>query len=243
MKRHAKQIVLWAAFLLLPVSVDAQITDYTGSLGTTEYLNFVGAGGDAEVSSWSEDGSRYYVGPYVGEFQTGGVTSPRFSLICVDFDHYAGDQEVDVTGLGSGQTDAGLGATRLGDASGSLSTYRQAAYLGSLMDSWADHGPDRPTVFSGLHAAIWTLMTGRDIGGSDYDYRDDFLALASLEAASFDTDGWYVLSAADGYDGQEMLIRTPASTVPEPSTYLLMATGLLFLVFFGRKRMRDLNEG
>ena len=33
MKRHATQIVLWTAFLLFPMSADAQITDDMGSLG------------------------------------------------------------------------------------------------------------------------------------------------------------------------------------------------------------------
>ncbi len=31
------------------------------------------------------------------------------------------------------------------------------------------------------------------------------------------------------------------SVVPEPQTYILMATGLLFMVFFGRRRMKEMG--
>jgi hypothetical protein len=241
MKRHAKLIVLWTAFLMFPMSVNAQITDYMGPLGDSEYLNFLNAG-ERVASTWTENGSRVYVGPYVGAFGQ-GVTDPQFSLICVDFENYAGDQQVNVTGLGSVGDDDGLGATRLGTASGSLLKYRQAAYLGSLFDE--DWGTDRRSAWSAIHAAIWTIMTGDWVGGGELDYagRNDFIAASELAVADgYSADGWYLLSAANGYNGQEMLIRTPASTVPEPSTYLLMATGLLFLVFFGRKRMRELEQ-
>lgn len=238
MKRLATSIVFWSLIALLPVPATAQITNYAGALGNQEYLDFVG--GSGVVSTWTTPtGSRVYVGPYTGRFATGGVTSPQFSLICVDFEHYAGDQWVNVTNLGSGQSDGGLGATRLGSAAGSLSTYRQAAYLGSLFESWQSFGSDRRTVWSGIHAAIWTLMSGSNVPGGTYAARDNFLQLASLNGSSFEADGWHVLSPGQGYNGQEMLIRT--NTVPEPSTYLLMGTGLILLFVFGRRRMKQLG--
>jgi len=241
MKKLVAPIVLWTAALLMPLPAAAQITNYEGVLGSQEYLDFLG--GSGVVSPWTEQmpngaWSQVYVGPYVGRFATNGVTSPSFSLVCVDFEHFAGDQWVNVTSLGSGQSDAGLANTRLGAGTGSLDTYRRAAYLSSLFESWEDYGTSKSTVWSGIHAAIWTITSGAEVGG-DAVTRDYFLHLADTEGATYAADGWYVLSGVDGRY-QEMLVRT--NTVPEPSTWLLMGTGLALLLVFGRGRMRKLDE-
>ena len=81
--------------------------------------------------------------------------------------------------------------------------------------------------------------------------REYFLGLAATEAAGFNTDGWYILSEndvdvalGDSNSGQEFLMRAdvPATVNPEPSTYLLLGTGLFFLVTVGRKRLIALRE-
>ena len=80
--------------------------------------------------------------------------------------------------------------------------------------------------------------------------REYFLDLAATNAAAFDTDGWYILSENDvalGHpdSGQEFLMRAevPATLSPEPSSYLLLATGLFFLMTVGRKgRLLALRE-
>jgi len=79
--------------------------------------------------------------------------------------------------------------------------------------------------------------------------REYFLDLADTNAAAFNTDGWYILSENDvtlGHSdsGQEFLMRAdvPATVNPEPSTYLLLGTGLFFLVTVGRKRLIALRE-
>ena len=59
--------------------------------------------------------------------------------------------------------------------------------------------------------------------------REYFLGLAGTEAVHFNADGCY----------QEFLILT---TAPEPSTYVLLASGLLLLVGVGRKRLLALDE-
>ena len=71
--------------------------------------------------------------------------------------------------------------------------------------------------------------------------------VAMSVASDFSTDGWYVLTGLDkgtaSYDGtgQEFLMRT--TSVPEPSTYLLMATGLLCINVVRRNRIMGLaNE-
>ena len=239
MRKLAKQIVLWSAFALFPVTAQGQwIDDYEGVLNGEEYLEFQGVG-DALVSDrgLTASGQYVYVGPYRGNFS--GVTSPSFSILCVDFAHTAGSQQVAVSGIGSGAPDI-LPATRM-DVTG---IYRALAYYGSLFDSWdaLGYGTDRRTVWTALHSAIWTIATGTNVGGATYALRDRILLDHAGAATTYSADGWYVLSGTDGYDRQEMLIRTPASTVPEPSTYLLMATGLLFLAVFGRKRLENVES-
>ncbi len=239
MKKLTAQIVLWSVFALFPAMAQGQwIDDYEGVLNGEEYLRFEGVG-DAVVSDrgLTASGQRVYVGPYRGSFS--GVTSPSFSILCVDFVHTAGSQQVAVSGIGSDAGDI-LPTTRL-NVTG---IYRSLAYYGSLFDSWDNlgYGTDRRTVWTALHSAIWTVATGSDIGGATYALRDRILADHSASAAAYSADGWYVLSGTNGYDRQEMLIRTPASTVPEPSTYLLMATGLLFLAVFGRKRLKNIES-
>jgi hypothetical protein len=233
MKRHAKQIVLWAAFLLLPMSVDAQITDYTGSLGATEYLNFMVRG---RASSFLI-GVGVYVGPYTGP-STRMSRLREFSLICVDFDNSPATRWVNVTGRDLGRPDVRLvwarrtGAFQVSPGGLPWVTFRRRVWRTSGQSAW-----------SAIHAAIWTIMSDGARSEAMITRVATTDPRSAAPNATVHADGWYVLSAADGYNGQEMLIRTPASTVPEPSTYLLMATGLLFLVFFGRKRMGELDEG
>lgn len=240
MKRFTSQIVLWAAFALFPVAVQGQwIDDYHGFLadGDVATLNVDGVG-DARASYRTMFDKNVYVGPYVGSFS--GVTAPSFSIICVDFFADANGQQVLATSIGSGAAEGGLTKTRLGKAeelAGSLDRYRQAAYYASLFDSWESLGSNRQTVWTDLHAQIWTIMTDHDFGTGETTFGETHL-LAALE---YEADGWYVLTGTGDNPGQEMLVRTRTATVPEPSTYLLMATGLFFLAVLGRKR-RDQVE-
>jgi hypothetical protein len=225
--RRTPLVVAGLTLALLPSATAAQLYDGP-PLDAQEYLQFVGAG-DAVVATWGG----VYLGPYEGSFLT--PTTPTFSLYCVDYTHHATSQWVDVTQLSGG---ADFGSTRLG----SFETYRHTAYLSSLFDSWQTLGDDKRTVWSGIHAAIWSLTNDQDLGSGETLAVRDLLLTDPFHlagAASFETDGWYVLSPGTepygGRDGQEFLIRAQ-STVPEPSTYLLMGTGLLLLAAFSRKR-------
>jgi hypothetical protein len=228
------------------------------------------------------------VGPYVARFTSPGPTSPSFSVVCIDYSNYAADGWMNVTSLAGGAL-SDMGATRLG---GNFAAYQQAAYLGSLFDSWEDYqgvgysattpvgAPGAPSgggvtvsgtfltranVFSGIHAAIWRVMTagtsnafpflstdpGVDPDGQEnlaYAMGQYFVERANSFAGAFSTDGWYVLSPTeisgstveqrlrDG--GQEFLIRTPPppQVVPEPSTWILLGSGLALLLVFHRRR-------
>jgi hypothetical protein len=198
---------------------------FDGVPDATEYLEFLGGSG-------VNGGYGVQVGPYRGRFTT--PTSPQFSIYCVDYNHYAKSQKVNVSALSSGP----LSLTRLQD----YSKYQKAAYLASLFDPGTDVNsdgtPEGTSSWGAIHAAIWYITSGVSVGNTTQ--RDYYLGLAAANAGSFSTAGWYVLSpenarggAFDG-TGQEFLMRTVS--VPEPASFLLLASGLLLLAAVSRKR-------
>lgn len=224
-------LALFAAFgfALAPTATSAQLAPIPNPV---EYLDFV----SANPSLFGNNGVSYNVGPYTGRFLTGpggSPTSGQFSLFCVDINGAATDAWTVSTSLAPPGGDAAMASTKLGSAAGSFAKYTKAAYLSSLFSSWATVNPSKQTAWSAIHAAIWSTMTGSTVGDAGFTLRDQLMAQAS---AAY-TNGWrgyhwYVLTPTDPKYGQEFLVVTP-----EPSTYLLLATGLLFLVALGRKRL------
>jgi len=209
--------MLVVGLLAQPGSVDAQQPYfYSGVPDAQEYLDFLSGSG-------VNGGYGVQVGPYAGRFTT--PATPMFSIYCVDYTHYARDQWVNVTRLDGGD----LSNTRLED----YGDYQKAAYLASLFDT-------APTsTWGGIHAAIWSITSGVSVGNASQ--RNYYLGLAAANSSSFSTQGWYVLSAsnpnrvADSQLGQEFLMRSVS--VPEPATFLLLASGLLCLAAVSRKRI------
>jgi len=223
MKRFLTRLLL-VGLLAQPAGLDAQQPYFfSGVPDAQEYLDFLGGSG-------VNGGYGVQVGPYVGRFTT--PTSPQFSIYCVDYNHYAKDQWVNVSALTSG---SGLLNTRLQD----YADYQKAAYLASLFDT----AP--MTSWGSIHAAIWSITSGVSVG--DPTQRAYYLGLAATNAGTFSTAGWYVLSpfnaAGGAFDGtgQEFLMRTVS--VPEPASFILLASGLLLLAAVSRKRMVFSREG
>jgi hypothetical protein len=173
-----------------------------------------------------------------------------------------------------------------------LMQYRQAAFLAAMFESYADlgtfnfdsngalaggettfgafgSGDTRRNVWSGIHAAIWSIMTPGfpgSVGGiNDIDLamamalpfinlaQDASAGIGSAATAfaEFDFSEWSVLTDvnADGQTGgkQEFLVRTTVpgvigvNVVPEPATVVLLLSGFLILFGVGRKRFGELG--
>lgn len=238
-------VAIGALFVFQPAATSAQITDAPRVPNSQEYLQFLGGSGQGSYLMPS-----YQVGPYRARFvdmgPPSGPTTPEFSIICVDFNHTAQSRWVNTAGIEGGD----LSTTRAG--AGSLVAYRKAAYLGALFDTgrWQSINANRKIAWSAIHGAIWSIMNGATGVGPVpvlssnalvAGLRDGLMTdAAAAVGAGYTADGWYVVTPQNLKYGQEFLIRT--NVVPEPSTYILLATGLLLIVGFGRKRMRSLSE-
>lgn len=230
-------LALAAALAVLPAAALAQ--GLAPVPNAQEYLQFLGGSGVNGTFG-------VQVGPYSGRFGS-DPAAPSFNLYCVDFDHYARSTTVTASKIGGD-----LGTTRLGSTGGQVAAYTRAAYLASLFESYQGNA----AAWSSLHAAIWTTIRGSlDPANPNYGQpvpigadpaRDAFIADAQAAVdGGWSAEGWYVLTPDNGIDvnnpwnGQEFLVRV---NVPEPGTLLLMASGLLLLLGFGRSRMEVARE-
>ncbi|MDH3272118.1 MAG: PEP-CTERM sorting domain-containing protein [Gemmatimonadota bacterium] len=241
--RRFSGLSLGLALLAAPIGVEAQGV-YTGVPPTMDYFEFVNGGDQPGTFG-------VMVGPYVGNFLNDGATG-NFSIYCVDYLHYASNAtgKVNVTQLADAA--GALDNTRLGSnlpVGDAYGKYSRAAFYAALFDVTADLDPDdRKVVWSGIHAAIWSVTSGVLKGSGDTaDIRDDLLAFTDAQydeigaAIGFDASEWYVITRVDfedgyresgDYKGQEFLMRR----VPEPGTLLLMLTGFGLLLVASRRR-------
>jgi hypothetical protein len=156
----------------------------------------------------------------------------------------------------------------------SLDRYRQAAFLASLFSSYATfqdnsaftYGSNsqftsQKEVYSGIHAAIWSIMTDgfpNTIGGITNvvlaaAMADPFVNMAvsartlgytglttlGVGFNSMNFDEWSVLTDVVDPGKQEYLVQT-TSVVPEPGTYVLLLSGLILLWGVARRRRGSL---
>lgn len=182
--------------------------------------------------------NNYVAGPYWGSYS---ATGPAFSIYCVDFHNTVNPQGdpwfYNATSLGSSD----MSQTRLG--AGSLTTYRQTAFLSSLFAA-----TDK-TVWGPIHGGIWSLTSATTLPGedgvfgtgdvTDLDYWADLASQPGIP--ELDWGNWYVLTPTTSPTGafdnsQEFLVHV---TTPEPATAMLMVSGLFLIGVAARRRNRE----
>lgn len=178
----------------------------------------------------ANDGS-HLIGPMDAWLQTAPGSAQSVTMFCVDILNQVsiGDSW---TGVLTSLADpaASLATTRHSAASDpmAMTKYRTAAWLTSQFglqstDSWAD-----------IQHAIWNVWAPGQYAATAWDAAGASAAAAGF--AGFDFSGFAVLTDVTGIGqslgGKQEFIVPGAggggtgSVVPEPSTYLLMATGL-----------------
>lgn len=230
-----------------PVSAQDEISR---PLGTMEQFSFTG--GSGVTATWGG----VQVGPYRGILES-DPTNPQLTLYCIDFAHGISSSygTIDVWATGIGNPTGNLGYTRLGaynDFASSLTRYRKAAFLSAQFSAYDVPGvteTERRAAWSGLHAAIWYVMTpGFSLLAEASPFLDDLADAMSgvggdTRWTDFNFDEWSVLTdknANGEYGGvQEYLVRT--TVTPEPETYVLLLSGMLGVFVVARRRLRELG--
>ena len=192
------------------------------------------------------EGGRF--GPYIGEFGYAG-TNP-VNIYCIDLYRSISPGQVITADVQNLSDPTGL-VGALGYTGSTLQKdLQKAAWLS--MQFW---NPANAADWKGIHYAIWSLTASLSIAGTDA-----YLLSAQSWAAAAEANylgygnysDWSLLTFESGTYGdyqltrptQSMLVQAAglsrATTVtPEPETYLLMATGLIFLAFVGRRRLKE----
>lgn len=229
-------ILFGLALLVQPV----QAQDYAPTLPDESFVTYTYTGPEEWVVQWG-----VAVGPYTGTLLT--PTNANITLYCVDFYRRVKSGVITAQALSLGNADHFPFSQRWGASNVTmpvpLVNFQKAAYLASMFHSYTGQ-PGQAEAWKAIHGAIWTLVSGAPSGVSGYPGVAGYLAMADAGYLGYGNyDNWRLLKteAVNGNKGltsQYFLVQSEVVT-PEPQTYLLLGSGLLFLVFVGRRRLKE----
>ncbi len=200
------------------------------------------------VGDQSNNGTvgRYAVGPYLANLtgfnaQMGALGTATLSnaiIWCVDWAH-AANRSVD-SYFSTAFTRNVAGIAGNGDFTntrrGNQADYQRAAWLIEQYDASAALSGVGLFNAENIQGTIWNMF------GGSYNGNGDFFTLTIPQRFTLTRD-WYVLSDQVGRNeasNQEYMTYTSpvitTNSVPEPSTYALMGTGMLAVLFAARRR-------
>ncbi len=193
----------------------------------------------------ANDGT-HYVGPFDATLQTAPGSAQSVTMFCIDILNQVSNGDT-WTGVLTSLADpaATLSTTRHSAASDpmAMTKYRTTAWLTSQFglqssESWND-----------IQHAIWNVWAPGQYAATAWDAAG--AAAAATGFAGFDFSQYAVLTDVTGIGrtlggAQEFIVPGiggggTGSVVPEPSTYLLMATGLVALAGVARRRRQPVR--
>jgi len=191
-------------------------------------------------ASGASDGT-HFVGPFGATLQTAPGAAQSVSMFCIDVLNQVSDGDT-WTGVLTSLADpaASLATTRHSAASdpAAMTRYRTAAWLTSQF------GLQSTAAWADIQHAIWNLWAPGQYAANPWDAAGASAAAAGF--AGFDFSNYAVLTDVTGIGqalggAQEFIVPGvggggTGSVVPEPSTYLLMATGMVALAGVARRR-------
>ena len=192
----------------------------------------------------------YYVGPFSGTLLGGGQAGTTINLYCLDVLNavtFGQQWRANFINLATGD----MSLTRQGSAA--LATYRKAAWL---TDQYAVQlsATGNRNDYDGIQAAIWQIFNpgnpdgdanNANGGGNESFWLNAAAGFASSAAyETYDYSRFTIVTdvAVSGVGAQRLTGGTQeflsTAVVPEPGTYVLMATGLALVGGVARIRRR-----
>ncbi len=200
------------------------------------------AAAQTEQIKFTSGGSTTWSGYSVGTYQAQVMSqpgSPTIDVYCVDYQHTVSVGQVWNATYSNVMGD--LSNTRAGVQFGESTArtmYQQAAYLTTFYGS-ASTGET-----AAINSAIWNIFyTGAPdkVDGSGTSTSAYWLTQATSNYATSGLDyrTFAVITDVNFANGGAQELLTTVTATPEPSTYLMMASGLMGLAGFGYRRRRS----